>query len=90
MKKLIGGLVVVLIALLTWFVMSHGPDTPAEYVAEYGGLESQYETLLTSTDCRYLGETAAGMDARYGRERDRVALGYQTAAVDRMVAIDCP
>lgn len=77
-------------ALLLVVAACGGVSDPAGYVAEYGGMESQYEVLVESIDCQHLGETAAEMDARYDRERDRVALGYQRAAVDRMVAIDCP
>lgn len=71
-------------------VAACGGSTPASYVGRYGGLESQYEAIASSEDCRWLGETAAAMDARYDADKDRVALGYQKAAVDRMQALNCP
>lgn len=83
-------MVVLLSGGCTWWVMSYGPDTAAEYVDEYGGMESQYEVIGSESDCQRLGQLAADMDARFNRERDRVALGYQKAAVTRMVEIDCP
>lgn len=73
----------------TWWLMSYGPDTPTEYADEYGGSAAQYEVILESDDCAWLADTAAEMDERYDRERDRVAYGYQSAAVDRMVEINC-
>lgn len=67
-----------------------GVSTPAGYVDEYGGLESQYAAILETDDCQWLGATAAEMDARYDAEHSTVALGYQSAAVDRMVELGCP
>lgn len=73
-------------ALLLVTVACGGTD-PGSYVDEYGGLESQYEAISTSDDCQWLSDTAADMDARYDQDRDRVALGYQRAAVDRMTEV---
>ena len=79
------------LALLALLVAAcGGPSTPVGYVDEYGGIESQYEVLLESDDCDWLSETAAEMDAAYSANRSTVHLGYQTAAVNRMVEISCP
>lgn len=77
----------VVVALL---LAACSPSNPGGYVGEYGGEEAQYAVILESEDCQWLGATAAAMDARYDAERSEVALGYQRAAVDRMVALDCP
>lgn len=77
------------ISALLLVVIACGGSDPASYVDEYGGMESQYEAISTSDDCQWLGQTAASMDERYDRGRDRIALGYQSAAVDRMVELDC-
>lgn len=79
----------------TWWLMSYGPDTPAEYAEEYGGNESSYRNILNMDDCQLLAQRAADMDERYNRasesrETKRMALGFQSAAVDRMVELDCP
>lgn len=80
-------------ALIAWGGRS--PDTAEEYADRYGGSATSYENILRSTDCQWLGKTAADMDERYNRpsesrETQRMALGFQRAAVDRMVALDCP
>lgn len=75
----------VLTAGVTWWLSGS-----TDYVADYGGVESQYDALLTSTDCAWLGETAARMNDAYERDRNQVSLGYQMAAVDRMVELNCP
>lgn len=80
-RTVLGSLLVVLAAC--------SPSNPGDYADNYGGSEAQYEALLTSDDCAWLADTAEEMDERYDRERDRVAFGYQSAAVDRMVEINC-
>lgn len=79
----------VAVLLGVWFVTSYGPDTPDEYADKYGGSVSQYDALLTSTDCAWLGERAFLMDARYDSTGDQTAYGYQRAATARMVSLDC-
>lgn len=69
----------VAVLLGVWFVTSYGPDTPSEYAAKYGGSASQYEAILTSTDCQWLGERAQ-LEHR----------GFQRAATKRMQSVNCP
>jgi len=89
MRRTVVWAVVAAVVLGVWFVTSYGPDTPDEYAAKYGGTVSQYEALMTSTDCAWLGERSVLMDARYDSTGDQTAYGYQRAAAFRMRELDC-
>ena len=72
------------IAVVVWVAwMVRTPDAAEGYAEKYGGSVSQYDALLTSTDCAWLA-------SRIRAEADsQAAYGYQRAANDRMVSLDC-
>lgn len=88
------GAFVALVALAVVMLMPR-TDSPASYADRYGGDEQSYRNIANMTDCQLLGQRAADMGERYHRpsesaESKQMALGFQTAYVDRMVELDCP
>lgn len=92
MRK-ISFLLIVILLLLTSCGQSE-PNTPEEFVKEYGGNQDVYVNILALTDCEALQEefnTASDNNAREtaGTPEFRWTLGYMKAADYRMKEISC-
>ena len=63
-------------------------DRAARYVAEWGGMATQYRDIFQSGDCAWLAEAPVGdldRDTRHGRE----ATGNVEARRERMAELGC-
>lgn len=86
--------VILLCVFLLVIIGNSQPETPDEYVAEYGGVRNEYVEILELNDCELLQEKfdiSSENNARQttGTPLFKMTLGYMKAADERMKEIGC-
>jgi len=93
-KKVLLAILAISIAMLACGSSAPKAKTADEYIKEYGGSATVYQTILALTDCAELQNqfnTASGNNAREqaGSTNFKATLGYMTAADERMKELGC-